>query len=217
MMYCCIFAGVEHIIYDTAYNNLPADKRTQLLDLLTSGRSNIIVITTPAQTSAEISILLKEVSRNTDASVTKMPQLAAGTASTVTPGAFHRLYLPDLLTAHNDNTQGFTGIQGSGTTVTRAADDGTVTAVQWDVPSHTTTLLGYWRSDRRVVYIKPATQSPVYNIDLAQREEAVGLLAADPDVAVADVTVSALPTSDPFEVDTVSGKCLWSFNNQSAE
>ena len=67
------------------------------------------------------------------------------------PASFapHRALLPALLEAHNDNTQGFSGVSGGGVVVTSAAQGATTpTSVQWSLDSgrRIVTLLGYWRS-----------------------------------------------------------------------
>ena len=178
--------ATDHIVYDTALLSLPDDKKTLLLSLLAAGSSDIVVITTPTSTQEQLTLALTEAA-GTPISAFKSPQLPAGTVSTLAAASYapHRALLPSLLTAHNDNTQGFvaSGISSGGVVIARGPDS-TPTAVQWTIAQpapagdRVVTLLGYWRPVPDVVaLVAPAPQSPQ---DADQRLQSVPLLQATP-------------------------------------
>ena len=186
-------------MYETAWLSLPADKKTQLLGLLSSDKSDIVVIATPPGTQAQLNTALTEAAGGVAISATKSPQLPLGTTSTVEASSYapHRALLPGLLKAHDDNTQGFTGVTGGGVIVAKAST-GEITAVQWTVDSgkRVVTLLGYWRPSV-VVYIKPTQAGSVQ--DEPQRQQALPLLTA----ANPGIVLSALPLGDAPEVNSL--------------
>ena len=144
-------SATDHIIYDSEWISLPADKKTQLLGLLSANRSAIVVISTPDTTQAQLDAVLAEASGSPAVKAAKSVKLPNGTVSTLAVAPYHEAILPALLKAHDDNTQGFpeSGLAGDYTVVARAPD-GTPTAVEWVLSNpageRVVTLLGYWRS-----------------------------------------------------------------------
>ena len=143
--------ATQHIVYDTEWLALPAAKKTQLLGLLSSDKSDIVIIATPATTQAQLTAILSEAAGDLPISADKNVELPNGTASSVEASSFapHRALLPALLLAHDDNTLGFSNIQGGGVVVAKAST-GETTAVQWTLDSgrRVVTLLGYWRPSK---------------------------------------------------------------------
>ena len=145
--------GTDHIIYAPALLALPADKKSALEALLASDKSDIVVISTPLTSQADLTAALAQAANGASINALKNVQLAAGTVSTsplATSYAPHRALLPGLLQAHDDNTQGFSGVVGGGVVVTTSssgANAGATTSVQWslDGGKRIVTLLGYWR------------------------------------------------------------------------
>ena len=149
-LYQRIFAPGFPQIYDSAWPVLPTGTKNELLQLLADNRTDVVIIATPATTQAQLDAVLREAAGGVPISATKGPQLANGTTSTVTPTAYHKSILPDLLTAHSGNALGFSNVQGGGVVVATAG--ATTTAVQWtlDNGKRVVTLLGYWRPGERV-------------------------------------------------------------------
>ena len=139
-------------MYDSAWLNLPTADKTKLLDLLSNDKSDVVIISTPSTTQAQLNAALTEAAGGVVISALKSTKLPVGTESVVEASGYapHRALLPSLLSAHNDNTQGFSGVAGGGIVVSKVAAGpsvGTSTAVQWslDGGSRIVTLLGYWR------------------------------------------------------------------------
>lgn len=141
-------AANTHIIYDSAFAGLPADKKADLLDLLAKNETDVIIISTPATSQDQLNAVLSEAA-GVPIAAQKTALLNANTGSNLVNSPYHAALLPALLSAHNDNPQGFpeSGIHNGGVVAARAADGSqTPTAVQWKLPGErVVTLLGYWK------------------------------------------------------------------------
>ena len=138
-----------HVVYDSAWQAMPSDKKAALLDLLAANRTDVVIIATPATSPAQLNAVLTEAAGGTPIGVGKGPQLPAGTASSLVAGvsAYHAPLLPALLGVHDANTLAFaaSGIVGGGVVVARSTSSSDPTAVQWTLPGdRVVTLLGYW-------------------------------------------------------------------------
>ena len=209
--------ATDHIVYDTSLLAMPPTKKRALLGLLAAGRSAVVIIATPAVRQPQLTSVLT-LAAGTPINADKGAQLPAGTTSTSPSpaNAVHANVLPGLLTAHNDNTLGFTetSIQGGGVVLTRGPG-GVPTSVQWTVTQpngnpRVVTLLGYWRTRECRSGCGGADMSAVVATVAAAALAAAAVAAVWVQVGVCDhvlLTLHCCPASFPARSGLAPSQC----------